>query len=107
MPCVSCGTAYRRVLVVEKEDTAVVRETIEGDDAVVGRMEMLLAGRRHSRFAVVPANLWRAGIVFVVELVSDGVERSSSWGEVGRDGSLLQWLVSACSPASIGHKRWD
>lgn len=63
MPCVSCGTAYRRRLVVVKEEAAVARATIEGVDAVEGRTEMVLAGRRHNRFAVVPANLCRAAIV--------------------------------------------
>lgn len=48
---------------VEKEEAAVARATTEGVDAVEGRTEMVLAGRRHNRFAVVPATRCRAAIV--------------------------------------------
>lgn len=63
MPWISCGWAYRRRLVVEKEAAAVVLDAIEDVDAVVGRSERAQAGLRHNRFAERPASRWRVAIV--------------------------------------------
>lgn len=81
MPCTSCGCAYRRRLVVEKEAALVALDDVEGVGVVVGRRERAQAGLRQRRFAVRPASRWMVAIVAV------GVERRG-WegkGEVARD----------------------